>query len=175
MKPIVLGVDPGGRTVGLVLREGDRLLAHDLLTRGVEPVEAFAQTAAEATLAFLHQHAPSGAVVARVEQVVAPKGFKHGQRAALNPAHLIGVSVVAGAIALALSGEGVPVGWVRPAGHGSAPDWLGGTMLWRHMAGRYPAELMPKRKKGAAPKFTDRLRHARSAWDIAAAPPVERT
>lgn len=134
-----MGVDPGGRHTGVVVRDGPRLLLHHVI----------ASTDVHHVLGELHVIAAAHNVhVVAVEGVTAPTGFKHGKREPINLAGLIGTATMFGAIVATWPDAVV----VPPGGNGSGPR------------GAYPPELFGPREGPAA---TGRLRHARSAFDVA--------
>lgn len=145
MTPVV-GIDPGGTNTGIVVREGDRLWFASTLHRALRPLPEY--IADVLRVVDEAQHRP-GLPIA-VEDVTPPTGFRNGQRAPIDPASLIGTAAVLGAV-LARYPDAVVV---PPGGHGSGP------------AGAYPPELIGPREGKA---LTGRLRHCRSAWDVAGA------
>ena len=151
---VVIGVDPGGRTTGVVVREGDELLDFGLLERGEdERVDVYARRVVDridelmGSTQFYRQRRPP---IVAVEDVVAPSGFRDGRRQFARPDSLITTSIVLGAL---IGGCAIPPLLVRPNRNGDAPLQT------------YPAALVGAREKAG----TGRLTHARSAWDIAAA------
>lgn len=84
-----------------------------------------------------------------IEGVQKPSPFmgKSGNVSFTNVNGLLGTAMVLGAVLAALPAIVVP-----PGGNGSDP------------MGVYPVELRPTRGKGAG---GDKLRHERSAWDVA--------
>lgn len=162
---LILGVDPGGRSTGLVVRRGDRLCHAELLVRKDEPVEWFAERCAATVQRILARHEVA---CTKIEMVTPPRGFKAGKRQPINPAGLIGPALVAGAVATASWIARVPVLWVPPAGHGATPSGLPrGHLLDAWMSQRYPTQVLPRRCGGA---YVDNKRHLRSAWDVAGSP-----
>ncbi len=147
--PIVVGVDPGGRWVGLVVRQGNVLLEHHTLTRvGNDdlPGSDMLRTVSLAVIALYEGH---DADAVGIEGVQKPSPFmgKSGNVSFTNINGLLGTAMVFGAVLSVLPAIVVP-----PGGNGSAP------------MGVYPVELRPTRGKGAG---SDKLRHERSAWDVA--------
>lgn len=151
--PVVLGIDPGGHCTGLVLRVGG--LAHwaELVTNDTRGItdDYLAEIIDAATLAV------SGALgsvdFVAVEDVVAPGGFAHGAVAFVNVKGLLDTAQVIGALRWWGRCSTNRLVFVAPCGHGSAP------------LATYPAQLVGPNE----PKGTGKLRHARSAWDIAGA------
>jgi hypothetical protein len=138
---VVLGVDPGAASTGLVLRDGDDLLAH-----------ATAHGPWDQVLTVIWRDLPATATfdLVAIEEVIAPH-FYRGKKM-LDPKHAIATARVAGAVAgWAWSGP-TDVIWVPP-GHNGQGDL---TM--------YPEPLRPTRGHG---RGADSLRHVRSAWDVA--------
>lgn len=147
---IVIGVDPGGRMTGAVIRHADELLDFALLERGTnEPVDVYARRVVAHVDGWFTEIIGAVPVLA-VEDVVAPSGFRDGRRQFARPDSLITTSIVLGAL---IGGCLVPPLLVRPNRNGDAPLQT------------YPAALVGAREKAG----TGRLTHARSAWDIAAA------
>jgi hypothetical protein len=147
--PVVLGVDPGGKSSGFVLRRGSTYLAHDVVTAkgpagGMPAIEYLWR------VADVFENLLADADLVAMETVTPPRGFKNGRRDAIQPGSLIGVSAVAGYL-LAHCPEAI---LVSPAGNGSRP------------LSTYPPQLIGARESA---KGTGILRHARSAWDVAGA------
>lgn len=177
--PLILGIDPGGNTTALVLKQGPNCLDMQLIgkEKGQDP-EDYALAVACHVNAALHDYREAGypAPLVRVEKVVPPSPYvKDGRKtrkSMMHPKDLIGVTLTLGAILaeLVTAGEHVDplivgIELVRPAKHGHTPRSLKpGKYLDRYMAQNYPAYCLPD-KPGTA--YQDRLRHARSAWDIA--------
>ena len=149
--PVVVGVDPGGRQTGLVVRWGDELLAADLITRDgpeVFPGAAYLIEVIDAVgglAVYAGQEAPDARRVIAVEGVVHPSGHVR----MINAAGLLGTATVLGAILASWPAALV----VPPAKHGGGPRQA------------YPNPIWPPGDK----KGTGRYRHVRSAWDIAEA------
>ena len=153
-----VGVDPGGRSTGIVTRNGDLLVAATVVTRDGPPSSTLSDWTAGAWQAYLADvleavedvgdRYTTPASVA-VEGVNNPGGRSHGVIAPIRPIDLAGLGVVIGALAVRWPDLVV----VPPGGHGSGPLAV------------YPPPLVgPNESAGKG-----RLRHARSAWDIAGA------
>lgn len=150
--PVVVGVDPGGRQTGIVVRYGDTCLAADLLTRDGPETFPKADYLAEVIdaigglVVYASQEAPdAGWPRVAVEGVVHPSGHVR----MINAAGLLGTACVLGAVLAHYPAALV----VPPASHGAGPR------------SAYPAALWPPTEK----RGTGRRRHLRSAWDIAEA------
>lgn len=150
--PVIVGVDPGGRQTGIVVRYGSSCLAADLLTR--EGPEMFPKSdylaevvdAIGGLLLYASQAAPdAGWPRVAVEGVVHPNGHVR----MINAAGLLGTATVLGAVLAHYPAALV----VPPSSHGAGPRTA------------YPAALWPPSEKRGA----GRCRHLRSAWDIAEA------
>lgn len=168
----IIGIDPGARTTGIIVRQGNTLISKALIQRADgEPIETYAATCAAWTTEYLNLW-PIDAI--HIEQVVHPKGFnRHGHKRSLNPGHVTDTALVAGHIAgqLALTHKNHIV-WVAPGGHGFPPTNLPrGRALNHYMTATYPEPLHPDH---ITPKcaWTDERRHLRSAWDISTAKPT---
>lgn len=149
MTPAVIGVDPGGRTTGVVARVAGQLLAADLVTRDGPELFPDAAYLDEVVTAIgglvVYAECDRGRAVIAVEGVVHPSGHVR----MINAAGLLGTACVLGAVLAHFPGAVV----VAPAKHGVGPR------------NAYPAQLWPPGEQ----KGTGRRRHVRSAWDIAGA------
>lgn len=157
---VVIGVDPGARATGIVVRAGQELLAHTVVERpadgdlpgGVTPAY-LADVAAQAR-AYVATHR---AAVVAVENVVEPNPHVNRRRgsAVINVAGILGAAVVLGHLHATFPGLVL----VRPARNGS------------QLLAAYPAELVTaaERRQGLNRPAGDSavIRHARSAWDVA--------
>lgn len=146
---LVLGVDPGAATCGIILRCGDQLIRHNTITR---PKTASRAEWVDQCLAALLEivdplHGPD---LICVEDVTTPS--PHLRQKMIDPTPIIETAAVAGAVAGWAWCDWAPVEWVPPGGNGSGP------------LAAYPTELRPTRGRGAG---KDSLRHMRSAWDVA--------
>lgn len=145
---MVLGVDPGSRETGLVLRTVDRLVAADVVVRRDNRSELPTGdylTAVVGAIFALHHRGRD--VHVALEGIRKPTGFAGGRARPMNPMGLVGTGVVYGAILAAYPDAAI----VAPRKHGEGPR------------ARYPVEI--RMKEGGA--GADRNRHARAAWDIA--------
>lgn len=152
----VLGIDPGYRYVGVVLRDGDVCLSATTLVRdqGVEcPFEWAATVCAEVGVVWFRD-CPPGTRMA-IEGVSAPKGFKNGRRDPINPAPILFTGVVAGALSREFAAHEPVI--VPPGGNGS-----------QHVT-HYPPALVGARP-GSLPGSTNGAgtrAHEQSAYDVA--------
>lgn len=151
----VLAVDPGSKTSGLVVRDGQSCLHVELVERGSAFEEYFEQVI-DAAMAASKSHNPD---VHAVEGVVAPS--PHLGLIDVGP--LLEIAEMVGA----LRNFGFVV--VRPRGHGRPPE-LPLAALKVYMEASYPAELLGERET----TYGGAKRHLRSAWDVAASA-VEQT
>ncbi|SNS59126.1 hypothetical protein [Rhodococcoides kyotonense] len=182
MTVIVLGIDPGAVATGWALMR---------LDRGRSPVFLDAATTARSKPAdyrptqhlpveadYLKKLAATGALVARtareaatangrpvapivvgIEGITRPNWHMNG-RAAANPEALIAAAIVLGNIQAWATTQFGPYTEIPPGGNGSAP------------LGTYPTQLVSdaERRKAnwhAAIGASGKLRHQRSAWDVA--------
>ena len=95
-----------------------------------------------------------GRPLVALEAVLAPNVWNNGHRVILHPQAVMDTCTVAGQIAGWATGQRLEVEWVRPGHNGQG------------FMGAYPGALRPTRGRGAG---KDRLRHVRSAWDVAGA------
>lgn len=150
----VLGIDPGYRYVGVVLRDGDAVLHATTLVRDAakrDPVE-WARFVVEEIKGILFTSCPPNTRLG-VEGVAEPKGFKNGERAPINPGPILFAGVVLGAVAMAWPDAVV----IQPGGNGSQHI----TNYPPELVGRRPAEL-PGSTNGAGTRD-----HEQSAYDVA--------
>jgi hypothetical protein len=149
----VIGIDPGARYTGVVIRDGDVVLHASTLVRSQQmtsPTEwallVLAQV--EDVLRDYPQMIPLG-----VEGVSDPKGFQHGKRAAINPKDIIRAGIVLGAVVARW-----PTGLVIPPGGNGSQHY---THYPSVLIGRRPADL-PGSTNGAGTRD-----HEQSAYDVA--------
>lgn len=150
----VLGVDPGARYTGVVLRDGDACLYAATLVRvksDTDPV-AWARQVVREVQAVLFTVCPPDTRVA-VEGVSVPKGFKDGKRQPIDPGPILFAGVVLGAVAQAWPDATV----IPPGGNGSQHI----THYPPELVGRRPASL-PGSTNGAGTRD-----HEQSAYDVA--------
>jgi len=148
MTPIVVGVDPGGSWTGIVVRRGGDAVWVDACHRGPSMTDAawfgYLRQVLDAAVAEARSLAGGAGLVA-VEDVVAPNPHVR----VTNVGALLATAKVVGMV-LTLHPSAV---LVRPGGHGSAP------------LSSYPPNLVGGRERAGA----GRLKHARSAYDVAGA------
>jgi Holliday junction resolvasome RuvABC endonuclease subunit len=136
----ILGVDPGGRDTGLVVRSGRALLAHDVVTRRGGKALDVDPTYLNEVNERIERYLDEFPVIAiAVEGLKAPGQFMQGKVRITDPSGIMATAVTFGAVL------------VPPGGNGS------------QYAASYPSAIR------APGKGFDRNRHARSAWDIAGA------
>ena len=136
---LVVGVDPGGRSCGVVSREGDRMTRATLCTR----------TDAQTDAQWLREVVETICQHRTTRSTVAVEGLTHPNPhlGLANVTGLLNTAQVLGAVLFAIPDAIV----VAPGGNGSAP------------LSAYPAELVGAREK----QGTGKRRHLRSAWDVA--------
>lgn len=157
----MLGIDPGGRHAGVVLRVGNQLLAHQVIEVAPPRTDITAKHT-KATLAAIEavlngcpakDNPDWQPLLVAVESVVQPTPHM-GVIAVL---HLLGTATLYGAcLAHPWPGRVIEV---RPGGHGKG------------LLGSYPDDLVTaaERRKGLQRQAGDSalIRHCRSAWDVA--------
>lgn len=164
--PLVLGVDPGGRHTGAVVRHGQQLLAHTVLEVAAdrEPltrshVLAVARQCSDLLWGVMEAGSWPSVLVA-VEGLVDP----NPHLGVINLRHLLGTATVLGGLLAWSWPMATRVVTVRPGNNGSG------------LLAAYPPALVTdgERRKGLARKAGDSalIRHARSAWDVAGQAPV---
>jgi hypothetical protein len=161
-----VGVDPGGRSTGIVVRHGYDLLGWMILDRTDDDDEgrsigvgAPTIQAVNAAITNALATAGPGAHLA-VEGVTPPVGFKDGKREPIDPRDTIATGVVLGGI-LAAHPDAVVV---RPNSHGR------GTLAAYPEGLITPAERRHGLNRKAGKSASER--HARAAWDVAGAGPL---
>lgn len=145
----IIGIDPGGRDAGVILRSTSTLLYAATVHRADVERDRFAGELLEA-VDEARRHIPDGATLAAigVEDVNEPS--PHLGIIALEP--VLTTAVLLGAVLGYGYDPPLEVIVVPPGDNGSAP------------LGAYPSELVgPTERHGAYGK----LRHVRSAWDVA--------
>lgn len=151
----VLGIDPGYRYTGIVARDGDVVLYAATLVRPKDLDDPFvwADRVADEARAVHYRACPPGTRVG-IEGVSAPKGFKHGEKAPIDPKFIMFTAVVAGVVSREFKAESVII---APGGNGS-----------QHIT-HYPPELVGSRPKdlpGSTNQAGTRA-HEQSAYDVA--------
>jgi hypothetical protein len=147
---VIVGVDPGGRDTGIVIRHDERLLWSDTVHRDQgEAVDTYARRVRRAVDAAVERAGliSTAPRAVAVEDVVEPSPHVR----LTNVRGLLDTAVVLGAV---LTHDLAPVVLVLPYHHG------GGPLI------AYPEALRPTRGRGLG---KDALRHVRSGWDIAGA------
>lgn len=148
----MIGIDPGGRSTGIVARPHARhdspclfacVIVREDHQEMVDYLLEIFDAIKDAQAADRGPHAGEIAV----EDAQAPTGWNAGERAPIDPAGLLGTARILGGI----EGRWPNRHLVAPGGHGALP-----------------LELYPNLLRGPREKIgTGRRRHARSAWDIA--------
>lgn len=158
---IIVGVDPGSRYCGFVVRERRELLDHAVLTNTEDQLFPAQGSWIERILthtAGLVQEYNPGCI--GVETLRRPNWRVRDGAAAKDPSHVIATAQLIGALQGAQFGMlGCPVREVNPGKLGSAP------------LGAYPDALVSdgerRRPNWKMQVGTGQLRHARSAFDCA--------
>lgn len=149
---IVIGIDPGARYTGVVIRDGDVVLHSSTLVRpkDLESGTDWALSVVVQVQEILKEF-PTMIPVA-IEGISDPKGFQHGKKAAINPKDIIRAGIVLGAL-VAIYPTAVII---PPGGNGS-----------QHYS-HYPAELIGRRPAdlpGSTQEAGTRG-HEQSAYDV---------
>lgn len=154
----VLGVDPGGQNTGVTLVDVTlELCSGRVLERGdQQPIHDYATAVArEVTELATGQHAIAEGMGTKPVTLIGVEGLNRvtpqmGKRP-IDLYPTVEAGIVLGACFGMLRARGLHVAWVPPGGHGDNP------------LRTYPSQLIGAREK----KGTGRLRHARSAYDVA--------
>ncbi|HET6919852.1 MAG TPA: hypothetical protein VFI46_10355 [Jiangellaceae bacterium] len=156
---VVLGVDPGARQTGIVVRRGHELLTHIVVPRIDDSVADYAKDVLRACSVYEGQHLPT--VVDDFNGLVAIEGVRppspHVRVIDVGP--LLDACFVAGYVHAGMRIQGRPVVVVPPGGHGAGA------------LSSYPAALVSdaERRHGLtrAAGSSSVLRHCRAAYDVA--------
>ena len=147
----IMGVDPGARYTGVVVRDGGAVLHASTLVRPVDMgPTAWALSVVEQLRVI---HTSVGECPMAVEGVSDPKGFTKGKRDPINPAWIMRAAVVLGAVVAVWPDACV----VPPGGNGAK------------YARNYPPELVgrrPAQLPGDGQQAGTRA-HEQSAFDVA--------
>lgn len=146
----ILGIDPGGRSTGWCVTDGDQPVEAEVVEREQDqPVHTYAAAVAQFLQAKWFRHEVE---LVCVEGLVAVT--PHVRDRPISPTGLLQAAVVFGAVTAVFHSDPMtPLEVVRPGGHGSQPLLA------------YPRLLVGARET----KGTGRMRHARSAYDVALA------
>lgn len=154
-KPVgepIVGIDPGARYTGLVVRDGDAVLHSSTLVRPQDMSSTDWAITCLTGIQTILKDFPRTIPIA-IEGISDPKGFYRGQRAAINPRDIIRAGVVLGALVATY-----PTAVIVPPGNN-------GSQHYSHypdsLIGRRPADL-PGDTNGAGTRD-----HEQSAYDVA--------
>jgi len=154
-KPIgkpVIGVDPGSRYTGVVVRDGDAVLHASTLVRPDEVNSTdwaiMVVTSIQSIMKDFPERIPMG-----VEGVNPPTGFQNGKQASLNPRDIIRAGIVLGAVVATW-----PTALVVPPGRNGSQHYSHYPAL---LIGRRPLDLAGS-TNGAGTR-----NHEQSAYDVA--------
>lgn len=149
----ILGIDPGARYTGVVVRDGDAVLHASTLVRPRDLASgtAWALRVVEDIEAILRDF-PAG-MPTSVEGISDPKGFHRGSQAPINPKDIIRAAIVLGAVVARWPSSII----VPPGGNGS-----------QHYT-RYPDALIGRRDAGlpGSSNGAGTRGHEQSAYDVA--------
>ncbi len=152
LEPII-GIDPGARYTGVVVRDGDVVLHASTLVRSLEDREGtdwalLVVRRIEEILQDYPQMIPVG-----IEGINDPKGFHHGKQAAINPKDIIRAGIVLGACV-----QRWPTAIIVPPGGNGSQHYT-----------NYPAELIGRRPKDllGSTNGAGTRDHEQSAYDVA--------
>jgi hypothetical protein len=143
----VIGVDPGGRETGVVLRANRECARAVVVVRELDEFGPYLREVVELLAELGADHPVDVRPLLLVEGISHPGGRnREGKVDPINVSGLVDAGKVLGAILYAYPGAIE----VPPGGHGKGPLLA------------YPPELVGARERAGA----GRLRHARSAWDV---------
>jgi hypothetical protein len=148
----VIGIDPGARYTGVVVRDGDAVLHASTLVRPQEMNGTDWAVMVVADVQKILRDFPRTIPVA-IEGISDPKGFHKGKRAAINPKDIIRAGIVLGALVATW-----PTAEIVPAGGNGSQHY---THYPSSLIGRRPADL-PGSTNGAGTRD-----HEQSAYDVA--------
>lgn len=148
----VIGIDPGARYTGVVVRDGDAVLHSSTIVRPKEMNGTDWAVMVVAEVQKILRDFPRTIPVA-IEGISDPKGFHHGKRAAINPKDIIRAGIVLGALVATW-----PTAEIVPAGGNGSQHY---THYPASLIGRRPPDL-PGSTNGAGTRD-----HEQSAYDVA--------
>lgn len=147
----VLGIDPGARYTGIIVRDNDEPIYSAIFVRPVDMGSTdWALESVRLSLEVYETYQPTHVAL---EGISDPKGFYKGQQAAINPKDIIRTGVVLGAL-VATWPEAIIV---DPGGNGDRHESF------------YPDALNGRRPKTLAGsnKGANTRKHEKSAYDVA--------
>lgn len=154
-KPVgqpIIGIDPGAKYTGVVIRDGDAILhASTLVRKEAQDSTTWALAVIRDIKNILAEH--TSLMPVAVEGINDPKGFHRGQRAAINPKDIIRAGIVLGAVIATW-----PDAIVVPPGNNGSQHY---THYPADLIGRRPADL-PGSSNNAGTRD-----HEQSAYDVA--------
>lgn len=148
----VLGIDPGARYTGVVIRDGDVVIHSSTLVRP-QDLTSGTEWALSVVKQVLEIYKEFEGIPVGIEGISDPKGFQYGKQSAINPKDIIRAGIVLGALVVVFPGAHI----VPPGGNGS-----------KHYS-HYPADLIGRRPKelpGDSQSAGTRG-HEQSAYDVA--------
>lgn len=149
----IIGIDPGARYTGVIVRDGDAVLHASTLVRpdSVDSGTEWALLVVEQIREIMKEFPttmPMG-----VEGISDPKGFQHGKKAAINPKDIIRAGIVLGAVVATWPKATI----IQPGNNGSKHY----SHYPASLIGRRPADL-PGNSQSAGTRG-----HEQSAYDVA--------
>lgn len=150
-KPVI-GVDPGARYTGVVVRDGDVVLHASTLVRPVEMTGTDWAILCVEQVRSIVKDFPATMPMG-VEGVSDPKGFHRGKSAAINPKDILRAGIVLGAVVAVWPTAHI----IKPGGNGS-----------QHYS-HYPAALIGRRPADlpGSTNSAGTRDHEQSAYDVA--------
>lgn len=149
----IIGIDPGARYTGVVVRDGDAVLHASTLVRpdSVESGTDWALLVVAQIQKILKDFPVT--IDVGVEGISDPKGFQGGKKAAINPKDIIRAGIVLGAVVATWPHAVI----VKPGNNGS-----------KHYS-HYPASLIGRRPAGLEgdSQGAGTRGHEQSAYDVA--------
>jgi len=147
---IFIGIDPGPKYTGVVVRQGEEVLHASTYVRPKDMLPiTWAVTVTNLVLTDVIAKYPEAKV--GIEGVTVPNAYNGGKLAMINPKSTIHLGIVVGAFAFALPDAVI----VRPGKNGSQPVYPA------CLSGRRPSELAGT-NAGAGTR-----NHEKSAYDVA--------
>lgn len=148
----IIGIDPGARYTGVVIRDGDVVLHSSTLVRDLNKPSG-TDWAIQVVRGIQTILADFPTIPVAIEGISDPKGFHRGQRAAINPRDIIRAGIVLGALAATW-----PDAVIVPPGSNGSQHY---SHYPAELIGRRPPEL-PGSTNGAGTRD-----HEQSAYDVA--------
>ena len=137
----VLGIDPGAKATGVVVRTGVELAYGTTAVRDKgETVEQYAAGVVNLVAGITERFTEllENYPLVAIEGVLAPNVWNNGDRVVLHPQFVMDTCTVAGHVAGWATAERLEVNWVRP-GHNGQDSWAPTQQICARIEAKAPA------------------------------------